>query len=485
MKNKRTIKALLFTFLLSLSLFPGSGFAQKEADEIDKFMSLCFRYRIFNGAVLVAKNNKIIYKKSFGPANREWSVPNTPDTKFQLGSITKQFTALLVLQLAEAGKIDLAGMVNDYLPDYPSEQGSRISIHHLLCHSSGLPNLAKVYPNWFSEKWLKEYTTEEFLQLFCHLNLEFEPGSRFSYSNAGYYLLAAIVEKISDKSYAEVLEEKIFKPLQMKDSSHYNGYTILPKLAVGYEYWNFRYSNTVFNNASTHKGNGGMCSTVEDLYKWDRALYSEKLIAKKFLDLMFEPHMTLRGTTGYGYGWVLGRKYSTEAEHGFTFHEHSGSHQGFNNLIHRIPDDGIVIILLNNISQADLNTMREGLLNILYDRQWFLPRPLSLVLKEQKNITGINKALFDYKNSTSSYSLSRDAVNGLGFKFLLDGQEKMGIALLEFNAQEFPGSSWVYESLGEAYIICGNKTKAKKNLLKLLELDPKNHWAKKQLTKLK
>jgi len=448
-------------------------------------MSLCFQYRIFNGSVLVAKDNKIIYKKSFGPANREWDVPNSPDTKFKLGSITKQFTAMLVLQMVEIGKLSLDGKVIDYLPDYPHDKGSRITLHHLLCHSSGIPNLAKVYPNWFSEMWLKNYSTEEFIKLFCNLELKFEPGSRFSYSNAGYYLLASIVEEVSDKSYAKLLEEKIFQPLQMRDSCYYNGYTILPKLAAGYDYWNFRYSNTAYNNATTHKGNGGICSTVEDLYKWEQALHSEKLLSHKYLDLMFKSHINLRESTGYGYGWILGTKYIEGKGDEFAFHEHSGSHQGFNNLIYRIADEGIVLVLLNNISQAELTRIRDGLINILYKQPWSLPRPLSLALSTKKNLTEINKILQDYKNSSRQYSYSRDAVNGLGFKFILQDQKEAGIALLEFNAQEFPGSPWVYESLGEAYIICGNKIKAKKNLVKLLELDPDNRWAEKQLKKRK
>ncbi|UCE40278.1 MAG: serine hydrolase [Candidatus Aminicenantes bacterium] len=454
-----------------------------KAQRIDEFLRLCHEYRIFDGAVLVSESGKVIYKKSFGSANREWNVPNGLDSKFVIGSVSKQFTAMLILQLTEQDKLRLDGKISDYLPDFPKDKGNRVTIHQLLCHSSGIPNNLH-FENWYTELWLKEYSTQELVELFYGLDLEFHPGSQFAYSNTGYYICAAIIEKVTGKKFEDVLMDGILKPLGMENSGFMDSTRVIPKMTTGCMYWNFAYIKPPYANPSSSKGAGSIYSTVEDLFKWVRGLAEQKLVSKKYQDLMFAPHINMRRTTGYGYGVVLGEEWIAGLDEAVSFAEHTGNQPGFSCLLFQIPDDDHSIIVLSNIDHIDLRLMKRGLVAILYGQQADVGKPISLVLVECETADEIQEAIDSYRKSNALYSIRRDAVNGLGFQFLHDKKGDMGLAVLEFNASEHPRSPWVFESLAEGYLMIGNTEKAIGNLNKLLELDPDNTSARKKLEEL-
>ena len=209
------ISLALSAVLLTASV----AFTQTKSAKIDALIQQYVANRQFNGSVLVAEKGQIIFKKGYGMANMEWNIPNAPDTKFRLGSITKQFTAMLIMQLVEKGKLKLTGKVTDYLPDYPKATGDKITIHHLLTHTSGLSNYTN-FPGFFEKQSRNPYTPEVFLKEFMNLPLDFEPGSKFSYSNSGYFLLGVIIEKVTGKSYAEVLKTNILAPAQLQDTGY-------------------------------------------------------------------------------------------------------------------------------------------------------------------------------------------------------------------------------------------------------------------------
>src|SRR4026209_1556284 len=209
---------LTAVFVISAAGLAAQTAAQK-AKNIDEVMALASKYQTFNGAVLVAENGKVIYRKGLGLANMEWNIPNTPETRFRLGSITKQFTATLILQLVEQGKIKLDGKLSDYLPDYRKDVGEKVTIHQLLNHTSGIPSYTGL-PGFFNEVSRNPYKVDEFVKQYASKDLEFEPGSKFSYNNSGYLLLGAIIEKVTGKPYEQVLKEKIFEPLGMKNSGY-------------------------------------------------------------------------------------------------------------------------------------------------------------------------------------------------------------------------------------------------------------------------
>ena len=185
--------------LLAFILFCQFNYGQSKAEQIEELINKYTEYGKFNGSVLVSEQGKVLFKKGFGLANMEWDIPNQPNTKHRLGSITKQFTGMLILQLAEEGKLDLQKPITTYLPDYPKETGDIITTHHLLTHTSGISNYT-AFPNFFKDESRNPYTPEEFVKTFSDKALDFSPGDKFSYSNSGYFLLGVIIEKLSDKS---------------------------------------------------------------------------------------------------------------------------------------------------------------------------------------------------------------------------------------------------------------------------------------------
>src|SRR6186997_3266803 len=211
-------RTTLFIFLLlavSSALFAQQDKAAKIDDLVKRFNEL----GQFNGSILVSENGRVIYKQGVGLANMEWGIPNTPDTKFRLGSITKQFTATLTLQLVEQGKIKLDGKLSDYLPEYRADIGSKVTIHHLLTHTSGIPSYTD-QPGFFENVSRNPYKVDEFVKKYASGDLQFEPGSKYSYNNSGYFLLGAIIERITGKPYEQVLKENIFDPLGMKNTGY-------------------------------------------------------------------------------------------------------------------------------------------------------------------------------------------------------------------------------------------------------------------------
>lgn len=183
-RNLLSIRLLIFTAIL-LFAFQQAALAQDKPARIQEVLALAHKYGQFNGSALVAENGKVIYKGAFGMANMEWGIPNTPDTRFRLGSITKQFTSMLVLQLVEQGKIKLDGKLSDYLPDYRKDVGEKVTIHHLLTHTSGIPSYTSA-PGFFENVSRNPYKVGDFVKKYASGDLEFEPGAKFSYNNSGY-----------------------------------------------------------------------------------------------------------------------------------------------------------------------------------------------------------------------------------------------------------------------------------------------------------
>lgn len=468
--SKNIFLALLIGVFLQLAAIP-VAFSQTKAEQIDKLMSLYTEYGQFNGTVLVAEKGEVIFKKGYGMANMEWDIPNQPNTKHRLGSITKQFTAMLILQLAEQGKLDLQANVTTYLPDYPKKTGDKITIHHLLTHSSGIPNYTS-FQGFLRDKSRNPYSPEEFVAEFADLDLNFEPGEKFSYSNSGYFLLGVIIEKVSGKTYEELLQENIFTPLKMTDTGYDHHRTILKNRATGYEKQGSNYVNSAYLDMSIPYAAGSMYSTVEDLYLWDQALYTEKILSKKYLDLMFTPYLD-----GYAYGWGVNNMPVEGVKEPLLIAGHGGGINGFNTNISRVLTDKHLIVLFNNTGGADLNTMTFSIGKILYDLPYDMPKKslaqsyFAIVL-EQGLPSGL-KHFQEFKNS-DKYSLLEGEMNNVGYQFLQSGKVKEAIETFKLNVEAFPESGNVYDSLGEAYLADGNKEMAIKFYRKSVEIDPSN-----------
>ncbi|HEY3824226.1 MAG TPA: serine hydrolase domain-containing protein [Bryobacteraceae bacterium] len=319
------------------------------APQIDHLLQARSDAGEFNGTVLVARGNRVVYERGFGFANLEWRIPNDTRTRFELGSITKQFTALLVLQFVNEGKIRLDGRISDYLPWYRHDTGGRVTIHHLLSHTSGIPEFIGAPGFLEGAASRRKYSVQEFALEHCSGNLQFEPGAKFAYSNSGYFLLGAIIEEVSKKTYEQLLEQRIFAPLGMKDSGYTHTETILPNRAAGYERTSEGLRNARYYDMSIPFAAGALYSTARDLYLWDQALYTERLLPAGLRDLLFTPNLE-----NYGYGWAILIPVPGSPYAGESIPMHGGEIFGFQSVIQRIPDHRELIVLLDNTDSPKL-----------------------------------------------------------------------------------------------------------------------------------
>jgi len=362
------MRAPLLFLLCCLCCASQISCAQEPATEkIGQLLDKYAAYDQLNGAVLVAHEGKVIFKKGYGYANFEWDIPNTPDTRFRLASVTKQFTAMLILQLSEKGKLQLDGKVSDYLPDYPKANGSRITIYHLLTHSSGVPNYTSL-PDFFQRHARNPYSPKDFIPVFSELPLEFEPGSTFKYSNSGYFILGAIIEQITGMSYAKALQEYIFKPLHMDQSGYDLSAPIIKKRAAGYRKTIDGYANAPYLDMSLPFAAGALYSTVEDLYLWDQGLYKDQLLSAASKEIYFRPYRN-----GYACGWVRRPFTLGNTKDTVSAIWHNGSINGFSTIIVRIPESRDLVVLLNNTGNVDVEEISKNILGILYNRTYDMP----------------------------------------------------------------------------------------------------------------
>lgn len=326
--------------------------------EFDKLLSGQFSPGSTGCAALVAKDGQIIYKKAFGMANLELNVPMQPDMVFRLGSITKQFTAIAILQLMEQGKLSLQDEITKYIPDYPS-QAYKITIEHLLTHTSGIKSFTNL-PEYikFSREDLKP---EDVINIFKGQPMEFAPGTKWNYCNSGYFLLGYIIEKVSGNTYREYIEENFFKPLGMTASCYGNDSRIIKNRASGYQPEGDEVVNSNYVSMLIPYSAGAVQSTVEDLYKWNQALHSYKLVKKETLEKAFTEYKLTDGKgTGYGYGWML------KQLQGSPTIEHGGAINGYLTNAIYLPKENVFVAVFsnNNGKSPDMVSLKMAALEI-------------------------------------------------------------------------------------------------------------------------
>jgi len=332
-----------------LLLLPFSLAAQDFATKADTYMKDMVAQNKFTGAVLVAKGGKILFEKAYGWANQREKLPNTLATEFRIASVTKQFTAALILQLAEKGKLNVKDKVSKYLPDYA--KGDSITIHQLLSHTSGLPtNLTGL------NQAMNLSSLNEKIRAIKASPLSSKPGTKFEYSNANFILLADIAEKITGVPYRELLKTQVLDKAGMLHSGLDRNNRPQSNEAVGYARIDTRqWVKAPYRNMDAASGAGGMYSTVEDLYKWDRALYTNKVLSDASKKQMFTPNMR-----NYGYAYIIVRN------RGHKEYWHNGATNGFLSIISRYPDDDACIIVLMNVRQTKPGIIKQTLANMLF-----------------------------------------------------------------------------------------------------------------------
>jgi CubicO group peptidase (beta-lactamase class C family) len=345
--------------LLLILLLAAAAPAQELAARVDEFIAGLPKERPFNGSILLSKNNEILLARGYGMANLEHNVPNTPRTKFRLGSITKQFAAAGILQLEERGKLKVEDPICKYVPDCP-EIWKAITIHHLLTHTSGIFNLT-ASPDYRKEMMIPSPPLQTIKKV-RDRPLDFEPGSKFSYSNSGYIVLAIIVEKASGESWDAFLRKNIFDPAGMNDSGHDTFAAILPHRASGYQLAGDKWIHSPYHDMEMPTGGGDLYSTVEDMYRWDLALQGEKILSAASKAKMYTPFLN-----NYAYGWAVDRQFGRRRL------THGGGINGFVTAFSRFPDERAVVVVLSNFMGSPMQQVTRAVTAMLFGEKHETP----------------------------------------------------------------------------------------------------------------
>ena len=477
------MRATLATpFFLSslLALFAPVATAATDSPDIvgqvDAYMTASVKNDHFIGNIVIARGGVPVVNRSYGMANIEWNVPNSPDTVFRIGSLTKQFTAMAVMQLQERGKLKVSDGICIYFDPCPAAWAP-ITIRHLLTHTSGIPNYTSL-PDWDQRLSRLPQSRLQLVAAFRDLPLQFVPGEKFRYSNSGYYLLGLIIERAAGQPYATVLEKNIFAPLGMTHTGYEYQRPLIAKRAAGYGWSGNGFVNATDINVDMAYAAGALVSTTGDLLRWDQALNTTKLVSRKSLD-----EITIPFKDGYGYGQHM------DTAFGHARVSHGGSIQGFSAYLSRYPDDRLTVIVLSNSEKTSATKVARDLSAIAFGEPVSLPTPRVIdVMWTTIQKTGVAAAVAQYqslrKQSPDSKELGEDLLNSLGYDLMANKRPTDAVAIFQLAADSFPDSGNAHDSLAEALRNNGQRQQAITHYQKALALDPENDNAKRMLAEL-
>lgn len=462
----------------SLAVASAHALSPDPGAAIDKLMRTLYQRGQFDGAILVARQGTILYRNAFGRANVRSGADFTPETPSDIGSLTKQFTAAAIMILAERKKVSYDDSITRYIPEFSrSAHLNQVTLRELLNHTSGMPD--------YDDLGMDDTRMSQddlIAGLLKNENRLEEPGEKYRYSNPGYALLAVVVQRVSGLSFGDFLDREIFKPLAMNSTFLYDGPAKRSwKAAVGYN----QFGDVDDSGPTSIPGDGGIFSTVDDLYKWDQALYSDKLLPQSALSEAFTPGRVRQGPMAYGFGWNVAE------EDGNKYVWHQGNRGGFRAFIERRPTERLTVILLTNRGNSKRRDINAAIRNILAGKPYVLPLQSGAEkLYQVIHDAGIDTALQTYhalKNSNdSSYDFGESELNTLGYQLLYrDQRPKDAITIFALNAREHPLSSNTFDSLGEAYWRHGDTVRAIASYQTAVALDPSNGHAAEMLRKLR
>lgn len=462
------ISFLPFVFLFSFYAIN----AQNKAAELDNLMNQAHVNGVFNGSVLVAENGKVIYRKAFGYANKEKEQQLTPEFSFDLASVSKQFTAMGIMILKERKQLSYEDKITKFFPDFPA-YGKEVTVKNLLNNVSGIPKYEPLASKF-------NLSNAEILEIIeSQSALDSEIGAKFVYNNGGYVMLALIIERVSGLSLANFLKENIFKPLKMKNTLVGDSEVLnIKNRAIGYTAIGERDDYQV-----SHTGSTSMFSTVDDLFLWDQALYTEKLVSRNTIAEAFTPViLNDSSNSNYGFGWFL-----TPEKHAVN---HSGSDFGYRTFIFRDLAKNNTFIWLTNGGNAMLKEeINVAIENILASKPYKSPKITLVSVLQMELLTktvdnAINSVNASIQLNPRDYALNDEHVNELGYNYLKENKVAEAFSIFKFNALHNPNSANVYDSLGEVYLLQKDSVNAIKNYTRSVSLNPDNANAVRALKKL-
>jgi CubicO group peptidase (beta-lactamase class C family) len=446
------------------------------AADIDTFMHALHDRGQFDGALLVAREGRVIYRGALGIADPKTGEAFTPRTPSCLASVSKPFTAVAIMMLAEKGGLTYDDSIAKYIPGLAPGLGV-LTIRQLLTHTSGVPDyssdLGIDHPG---------ITLAEVMQALRGVRAPlFPPGEKYRYSNTGYVLLGVIVEKLAGKPLPEFLKDTVFEPLDMESTfALMSGSGEASGIAHGSDDFGSP------DEASAYLGGeGGLFSTVDDLFKFDQALYESKLVQVQTLAEAFTPPKVRSGQTTYGFGWNVAAD-----DLGGKRVWHTGNTAGYRAFIERRLGSRTTIIMLTNHGSTKRVEINEALQNILAGKPPVFPkRSIAVAMHGTILSHGVDAGIAQYRTakaaSSGEYDVGEGELNMLGYQLLYrDGRHQDGVRVFVLNTAEHPDSSNAYDSLAEAYGVVGDAASAKRNYRIAIDKDPANLHASEMLKKL-
>ncbi|MER3319551.1 MAG: serine hydrolase domain-containing protein [Allomuricauda sp.] len=480
---KRSIlKALCLSLVFGYTLLAQEGLkGDNLAFKIDSYLSKSVANG-YSGSVLVAKGNNIIFSKGYGWSDRSLKIMNTPATVFNIGSVTKQFTAAAILKLMEDQKLNVSDNIEKYFPQVPSDKKD-ITIHQLLTHTSG------VSPRTGGFRYDKA-SKEGFLKDFFQSELKYAPGTKHTYANANYILLSAIIEQVSQQDYETFLRENFWTPLQMNHTGYKEIHFNSEQFAHGYYFhytngewrdWGITQEHLPYSNEHWYSiGKGDLYSTAKDLYTWHLAMENNKVLSAETKMLMEKAHVPENETrtSFYGYGWAI-----FNSQNNTKIVAHNGSNGiYFADFLRFVEDDLVIIALSNIILNHQSENVAWDIASMVMDEEYsskIIPKNKYELVFDFIRSNSPDKAslLPQFIESKSETSLDDKAIlNRIGFKQVSEDKDvEWGIALLKLNTDVFPEDGNLWDSLGEGYYLVNDRPNAIKSFQKAIELKPETN----------
>ena len=448
MNYRKKLGMLFVGFLVSCGVFAQPDIKEKsELNDADKIKNIVASYvanKAFAGSVLVAKSGEIIFQDTYGLAEREKNKIINNHHSFAIASLSKPITAALVLKLVEQGKLDLDATLANYFPEFDSVFGKNVTLHHLLSHTSGLPNHF-VIDGWFSADFHKKTSEQNFVSLIAKLSPVFEPGNDYLYSNLGYFLLGKVIEKATGKSYAANMRNHIFSPLNMTKSGVAQGFNLPATLVKGYQ-WQAAggYREQATKNMSLFGAGAAVFSNAADLYRFDTALYDHKLLNDQSKQRMFN--------VKHPYSWRVGKvPVSQKVE--VNVHTYDGQFDGYSAMMTRFIDDKHSIILMSNTGMSYFfkEQLSFDIAAVLYDIEAPNRKNDASLLLIDGIVSGTFSETFSLlQTDKENLEFNEKSLSSLGFELLWSNIADNALTLFAFIQQKYPNSSKAKTNLLQA-----------------------------------
>ncbi len=478
---RRTVSIFLVAVFLT-----GSAFAQEGAVPTERIDSLVTAYHdagLFNGAVLVAQGDSVAYASAVGDANRAWDVANTTDTRFHVGSVTKQFTAALILTLVEEGTVALDSTISTYLPDYPGPGAERITLHHLLSHRSGIPSFTS-FEDYQSRIMRREWEPDSLVAEFATRGLQFEPGSQWAYSNSGYFLLGVIAQEVTGQHYADALREKVLAPLGLDGPIGYAfSDDVIEREASGYRQtvWGYRRAEPI--ESSVPLSAGMLYATPTGLHRWTRVLHTGQVLPDSLYDAMTTAH----SDNGYGYGLVM--RSDTISGTPVSVTGHGGGINGFASSLNYTTPGDYTVVALDNTMSKHTGRLAGGIRQLLFGGSPPPPQPsvaraLWDVLQDQSVAVATARYQTLKQEQPEGYEYGSTELVRLGDALRQKNRPEPAVGIYEFALSLDSTLADAYAGLGLVQKTLGNRDAAVNHLKAALDRNPGHDDAERALREL-